>query len=826
MNKNTVYVTLVILSLVLGFSGICFGIKTDKVSLGRDGVYDGKVYVERSTGAEMVFKDDVLSSPVTLSDLASGTKEHGDLLGLEADDHPQYLTETRHLATHDVAFNDNLPVSADVNGNTLLKDHLGDTQIHLNRSVDEHVSGLWQFTNGLAAGQDFYIIEQSPTEKPSLRFGSDAGEARMQWDSSQNRLEFTAPVDAAEAAIGSANIDNATVSGVIDGKNEAGQPWGRLENFAWINGIAGTSLVDKTADEDVQGQWDFLKKVNVIHSPQEASFNETGVASILTTEQESAEDISGIVRAAGEFGSSFTNVGEGAVMRSRNVGVRGEAISGGSESAAEEVNHIGVLGTASARATESNVIGVAGVAPLYKTSRSRIGVFGSLDSGFVDDPTSVPLGEWAGYFDGNVAVNGTLTVGKTAMMVQEANIVKVAKSGTTYSSIQAAIDSITDSSETNPYIILIYPGVYDMGGLGEGQILLDESYVYLVGINRDACIITANRSHTLKTDATLRITASNSGIFNLTVKNVGLGPDWETAVYIDDNTAGVLIKDCYLDGQRDTVWIRNNATATIRNCELYGRYDMISVNSGGTGYVYYSTLGKKHNVGSAWLWTTGSGALYLINCYAYSTVTHTNTATLVNMNSESVGSDKLYAINTHLYAPDAGARYLAWGNKYQDVYFLNSTNELSGNLTAHPLRDDGYFDDIRTWGNSIFGDDHTADTHSVKGNTTIKLSDNAGVGKVAVQDSDGSAVAEVNSDGVFDGSGGYEVDGSAVVSGDGEHIMKVYSAGTKPAASASHYGKVVVEQQSSAHDRVFICIRQWNGSGYEYAWAEIPAMVE
>ncbi len=102
----------------------------------------------------------------------------------------------------------------------------------------------------------------------------------------------------------------------------------------------------------------------------------------------------------------------------------------------------------------------------------------------------------------------------------------------------------------------------------------------------------------------------------------------------------------------------------------------------------------------------------------------------------------------------------------------------------------------------------------------VYLYDSNGAEKVEMLTASGN----VNSAGIINSDGGYKVDGSAVVSGDGEHIMKVYGAGTIPAASASHYGKVIVEQQTSGHDRLLICLRRWNGSGYDYAWAAMPAI--
>ena len=64
------------------------------------------------------------------------------------------------------------------------------------------------------------------------------------------------------------------------------------------------------------------------------------------------------------------------------------------------------------------------------------------------------------------------------------NVVVVAKSGGQFTSIQAAINSITDESSTNPYTIWIAPGVYN-----EGNSFDMEDYVSLLGSGQESTTI-------------------------------------------------------------------------------------------------------------------------------------------------------------------------------------------------------------------------------------------------------------------------------------------------------------------------------------------------
>ncbi|MCE5228777.1 hypothetical protein LLG95_04175 [bacterium] len=72
-------------------------IQTQEVDIGRSGVYDGVVKIERDGAGRMTLCDAEVTSPVTLSELRYSGTAHWLLEGLDRDDHPQYHDDARAL---------------------------------------------------------------------------------------------------------------------------------------------------------------------------------------------------------------------------------------------------------------------------------------------------------------------------------------------------------------------------------------------------------------------------------------------------------------------------------------------------------------------------------------------------------------------------------------------------------------------------------------------------------------------------------------------------------------------------------------------------------
>jgi hypothetical protein len=110
------------------------------------------------------------------------------------------------------------------------------------------------------------------------------------------------------------------------------------------------------------------------------------------------------------------------------------------------------------------------------------------------------------------------------------NVVVVAKSGGDYTSVQAAIDSITDAESNNHYLVWVAPGMY------EEQVTM-KPYVHLQGAGQEVTVIWSNASSSAwPPDAATLVLASDTSLRDLTVSNFGTGEN-NTALLA---TAGIM----------------------------------------------------------------------------------------------------------------------------------------------------------------------------------------------------------------------------------------------------------------------------------------------
>jgi len=138
--------------------------------------------------------------------------------------------------------------------------------------------------------------------------------------------------------------------------------------------------------------------------------------------------------------------------------------------------------------------------------------------------------------------------------------VSVAKVGAKYSTIQDAIDSITDNATDKRYIVLIYPGVYT-------ENVVMEEYVSLVGLDHETTEITSASGttvtappgtsdaaiHNLKLTSTptadgaivLLMTAGELDVYNSYIKQTSATNGVEGKL-IDHNAGELKLENCNL----------------------------------------------------------------------------------------------------------------------------------------------------------------------------------------------------------------------------------------------------------------------------------------
>lgn len=116
------------------------------------------------------------------------------------------------------------------------------------------------------------------------------------------------------------------------------------------------------------------------------------------------------------------------------------------------------------------------------------------------------------------------------------NVVIVAKSGGDFTSVQAAIEIITDAAANNQYLVWVAPGVYS-------EMVTMKSYVHLQGAGQEATVITSSvtsNSHP-PSQGTIKL-ASHSSLRDLTVGNNGSGA-YNVAVLATAEMIEILVDD-------------------------------------------------------------------------------------------------------------------------------------------------------------------------------------------------------------------------------------------------------------------------------------------
>ena len=115
------------------------------------------------------------------------------------------------------------------------------------------------------------------------------------------------------------------------------------------------------------------------------------------------------------------------------------------------------------------------------------------------------------------------------------NVVVVAKSGGDYTSVQAAIDSITDAAADNAYLVWVAPGVYN-------ETVTMKPYVHLQGAGQEATVITSTAGGVDFPPPATLLLANDTSLRDLTVGNGGTS-DYNTALLATAGMTRTLVAD-------------------------------------------------------------------------------------------------------------------------------------------------------------------------------------------------------------------------------------------------------------------------------------------
>jgi len=194
------------------------------------------------------------------------------------------------------------------------------------------------------------------------------------------------------------------------------------------------------------------------------------------------------------------------------------------------------------------------------------------------------------------------------------NIVTVGKSGAQFTDVKKALDSITDANSTNPYLIVVGPGRYEIT-----ETLELKPYISITGSGMYTTVLSGAISDDRTNDAAIIRTNGGSSISHLSVENRGGSGTDAVGIYFESD---VPIFAPAIDG-------------------YYGISDVSVKVSGGT----YSAIGIE-NVDADWheqnivIFVTNSDFCYGIHNVGWTSVTLSNI--FIRVSNCSSGNYGLY----------------------------------------------------------------------------------------------------------------------------------------------------------------------------------------
>ncbi|RBP50722.1 glycosyl hydrolase family 28-related protein [Arenicella xantha] len=122
-----------------------------------------------------------------------------------------------------------------------------------------------------------------------------------------------------------------------------------------------------------------------------------------------------------------------------------------------------------------------------------------------------------------------------------ANIVTVAKANGDFTDPVAAMDSISDASASNPYLIVIAPGVYPIA-----SIINMKQYVDVSGSGQNATVLLGTVSTTVRNESAVFNGNRNSGVRSLTIRHSSTSGNNALGFYLSSDD-GILIDDVRIE---------------------------------------------------------------------------------------------------------------------------------------------------------------------------------------------------------------------------------------------------------------------------------------
>jgi len=262
--------------------------------------------------------------------------------------------------------------------------------------------------------------------------------------------------------------------------------------------------------------------------------------------------------------------------------------------------------------------------------------------------------------------NNTTSTILASLAIPTSNTIYVGKTDCHYSTIQSAIDSIINASKSNPYAIILRPGVYNE------RLLIEKPHIAIIGTDMNSTIIQYRQPRAVQYPcAVVNVKANNVTIENLTIKNThpfGSGREIALATY-SPVTSGVRFKKVNFYGQQDTIYLfQGSYNITFEECYIAGYSDTVSVETQAYFYNCHFYIHAPVAEESFYINHSPSPGCHLavVGCTFDAA---TPGSMVANFNSDL---DVLYFIGNHL-APNVVSKPFDFRGKSPTIYLFGNT---------------------------------------------------------------------------------------------------------------------------------------------------------
>jgi len=260
------------------------------------------------------------------------------------------------------------------------------------------------------------------------------------------------------------------------------------------------------------------------------------------------------------------------------------------------------------------------------------------------------------------------------------NVITVAKSGGQFTDVKEAVDSITDANETNPYLVYIAPGHYNV----TGPAIQMKPFVTIMGSGEKATVLEGSIS-TNRYDANSAIISgeNNATLVNLAIVNTG-GSEYSIGIY--NYNVLPIIKDVTVaasGGTSGTYGIHNfyYASPTIAN---------VTVSTSGASSVNIGIFNENHSsstMTNVTVTAEGGSDNYAVANNGSSSPTMNNVTATASGGTNSYGVENLSAsptmTNVTARASGGSTSYGIHNNNVSYLSMINVTASAYGGSTSN-----------------------------------------------------------------------------------------------------------------------------------------------